>query len=180
MADEPRYVNTKPYIIGFFIFVVLLLLGIRVFYFDEQGNQAVLMEVPCEGMQETYFELQGELVPVSDNLTCDIMRTIGTMETLDVSYENNEQDPWHYYGRMRIRPVDDLWFLVFIARESDDYKPMFSLHHRRGNGWSIIGQFDAVPILEKLGVADSLDMQKLKAIEAQSPVNQYQPEFLNP
>ena len=152
-----------------------LAIGATWLFIDEKGDQGKLAKVDCASMLETDLELQGARVPVSREETCDIIRTIAAMQPNGESNRNDESDPWHYFGRMRVRPADDVWFLVFMAHPSDNFKPIISLRHRRGLGWAIVGQFDAEPVLRKLNLLDRIDMAKLKSEAALTPTDQSTP-----
>jgi hypothetical protein len=154
--------------------IIAAIAGMWVF-FDERGTQSQLAAVDCGGLLPTNFEVQGKAVPVSAQQTCDLMRTVAAMQPNTDRNHNDDDDPWHYLGRMRIRPKDDAWFLVFMARRSENYRPVFSLRHRRGGGWSVIGMFDAAQVLEKLGIAGTIDMAKLKSDSALTPTDQSTP-----
>jgi len=160
--------------------IVFVIVGLAVvvvaglwLYVDERGAQAKLAAVDCVTMLPTTFELQGRNVDVSREKTCEVVRLLAEMPP--VGDAGDAADPWHYFGRMRIRPKDDVWFLIFVARRSDAFHPMLSLRHRRANGWAVIGVFDAVPVLRMLGLEDRIDMEKLAAPAARIPVDQMSP-----
>jgi hypothetical protein len=165
---------SKALVVAFIVVVVGVIVGLR-FYFDEEGEQAKLGDVECSGLLPTVFELQGERVPVNDEQACELMRQIATMQPTGEKHHNDPNDPWHYYGRMRILPKNDAWFLIFNARKSSGFRPEFSLQHRKGVGWTVIGQFDAVPLLKKLGVLERLDTAQLRAPESLVPTDQEKP-----
>lgn len=144
-------------------------------YVDERGTQGRLAAVECAGLLPTVLEVQGKRIPVSREQTCRVLDTIAHMTPIAEGFARPEEDPWHYYGRMRILPKDDAWFLIFIARAGDNYHPLFSLQHRRANGWSVIGQFDALPVLRILGIEGGIDSVKLRSTGALAPVDQNLP-----
>jgi hypothetical protein len=165
---------SKVLVVAFVVVVVGIIIGLR-FYFDEEGEQAKIADVECGGLLPTVFELQGQRVPVDPGQTCELIHQIATMQPTGEKYHNDPNDPWHYYGRMRILPKNDAWFLIFNARQSTGFRPEFSLQHRKGVGWAIVGQFDAVPLLKKLGVLDRLDTAQLRSPEALVPTDQEKP-----
>jgi hypothetical protein len=166
--------KSKILVVTFSVAVVAIVLGLRS-YFDEEGEQEKIGEVPCTGLLPTAFELQEQHVPVNEQQTCELMQLIATMQPTGEKHRNDPGDPWHYYGRMRILPKEDAWFLVFNARASSGFHPEFSLQHRKGVGWAIVGQFDAVPLLRKLGVLDRLDTALLRSPESLVPTDQEKP-----
>jgi hypothetical protein len=145
------------------------------FYFDERGTQEQIAAVDCAALLPTNFEMQGRPVDVTGAQTCEVIRMIAAMTPNGDVNHSDDEDPWHYFGRMRIRPKDDVWFLVFMARRAENYKPVFSLRHRRGGGWSVVGVFDAEPVLRALGVAGTIDMARLKSDSALVPTDQSTP-----
>jgi len=145
------------------------------FHIDQRGDQRRLADIPCRTLLATAFQLQGKPVLVSSSETCELMRTVAGMTPLDGEHGNEPGDPWHYFGRLRISPEDDVWFLVFIARRSENYRPLFSLLHRNGNGWSVVGMFDAAPVLRQLGVDKRIDWEQVKSPAALAPVDQTTP-----
>jgi hypothetical protein len=130
--------------------------------------------VDCAGLWPTAFEMQGQRDSVSRAQTCELVKMIAAMKPTSEHWSSDTSDPWHYFGRMRILPKNDAWFLVFVARRSSGFHPLFSLRHRRGNGWAIVGQFDAEPLLRRLGVLDQLDRAKLMSNESLVPTDEQQ------
>lgn len=142
-------------------------------YLDEQGAQSKLAAIDCATMLPTTFELQGKRVTITPEQTCTLLHTVAAMQPL--ATQSSDDDPPHYFGRMRIRPRNDVWFLIFQAYPSEGFRPTFSLRHRRGNGWAVVGRFDAAPVLRQLGVEGSIDIAKLKSPAARTPVDQMSP-----
>lgn len=160
------------------LIIVVLSVAVLValwFYIDERGTQRQLADVDCAALLPTTFELQGKIEGVARDETCELLRVIAAMEPNGDDNANDAADPWHYFGRLRIRPANDAWFLVFMARRSDNFKPVFSLRHRRGSGWSVVGLFDAKPVLERLGALGRIDMAKLQSDSSLTPVDQMVP-----
>jgi hypothetical protein len=166
--------RSRLLVISFLVVVIAMLFGLR-WYTNERGKQEKLAAVQCDSLLPTVFELQGERVPVSRERTCELMRTISAMQPTADEFHNDSNDPWHYYGRMRILPKNDAWFLIFIARRSSNFRPEFSLQHRRGAGWTVVGQFDAEPVLRMLDAVPRLDTTKLRSSESLTPIDQNQP-----
>jgi hypothetical protein len=157
--------------------IVIILLAVAVLilqrsYLTEEGAERKLATVDCAGLLPTVFELQGRTIPVTREQTCEIARMISTMKPTGEEFGDTIGDPWHYFGRMRILPRDDAWFIVFLARRSNGFTPRFSLRHRRSRGWFIAGQFDAAPLLAKLGV--TYDRALLESDSALEPTDQNQ------
>jgi len=144
-------------------------------YLNERGGQAKLAAIDCAAMLPTTFELQGEPVAVNRDETCELLRMVAAMQPVGGESGDSETDPPHYFGRLRIRPRNDVWFLIFQAYPSEGFRPTFSLRHRRGNGWAIVGRFDAAPVLRLLDAEGGIDMQKLKSPAARTPVDQMTP-----
>ena len=144
-------------------------------FFNERGTQENLAKVDCSDLLSTNFELQGRKVEVSREQTCELMKMVAAMTPNSEHNGSDDDDPWHYFGRLRIRPINDAWFLVFMARRSENFKPVVSLRHRRGGGWSVVGMFDAEPVLRRLGVADAIDMAKLQSDSSLTPTDQSTP-----
>ncbi len=105
----------------------------------------------------------------------EMVRMIAGLTPLEGESANDPANPWHYIGRLRISPENDVWFLIFIARRSEEYRPLLSLLHRNGNGWSVVGMFDAAPVLQKLGVDRRIDWEQVKSPAALTPVDQTTP-----
>lgn len=157
--------------------IVILLLAVAVLllqraYLSDEGAEKSLSAVDCAALLPTRMELQGKPIPVSQEQTCEIIRMISTMKPTGEQFGDTAGNPWHYFGRMRILPPSDAWFLVFVARRSEGFAPRFSLRHRRSRGWYIVGQFDAAPVLAKLGV--SIDRALLESEGALTPTDQNQ------
>jgi len=152
--------------------VLVVMVTLRLTYFAEEGDQKKLASVSCDSLLPTYLELQGVRIPIGADTICSLMREIATMTPTSDEYRNLDDDPWHYYGRLPIFPRNDVWFLVFIARRSSDFKPLFSLHHRKGGGWTVIGQFEAEPVLRRLGVWDRIDWEKLRSAASLKPTDE--------
>ncbi len=145
------------------------------FHIDQRGDQRRLADIPCRTLLATAFQLQGKPVLVSSSETCELMRMIAGLTPLEGESANDPANPWHYIGRLRISPENDVWFLIFIARRSEEYRPLLSLLHRNGNGWSVVGMFDAAPVLQKLGVDRRIDWEQVKSPAALTPVDQTTP-----
>ena len=141
-------------------------------YLTEEGAERKLAAVDCSTLLPTEFELQGRRIPVTREQTCEITRMISTMKPTGEQFGDTAGDSWHYFGRMRILPKNDAWFIVLLARRSNGFAPRFSLRHRRSRGWYIAGQFDASPLLEKLGV--TVDRALLDSDSALVPTDQNQ------
>lgn len=157
--------------------VSVLVVAVLALYVNEHGGQQKLTSIDCGKMLPTTMELQGVRLPVSREQTCDMIEMVAGMQSLDTAGVEESLDPsqWHYFGRMRIRPSDDVWFLVFIAHPAENFRPTFSLRHRKGNGWAIVGRFDAAAVLKQLELNDRIDMEKLKSPAALTPVDQMSP-----
>jgi hypothetical protein len=168
-------VNGSRLIILIFGGTIIATVASMWWFIDERGTQNQLAAIDCARMLPTGFELQGKMIPVSREQTCDLLQMVATMQPDSNHNHSDDDDPWHYFGRIRIRPKDDAWFLVFMARRGENYKPVFSLRHRRGDGWSVIGIFDAEPVLAKLGVAGAIDRAKLASDFALAPTDQTLP-----
>ncbi len=151
---------------------ILLMVVLWATYFRAEGDQKLLAEIRCDSLLPTMVELQGRKYPISRDTICALLRDMAVMTPTGDSYDNREEDPWHYYGRMPIFPENDVWFLVFIARKSSGFKPLFSLHHRRGGGWSVVGQFEAEPVLKKLGMWEKIDRDLLRSPESLTPTDE--------
>ncbi|MEO5931023.1 MAG: hypothetical protein ABIR47_13895 [Candidatus Kapaibacterium sp.] len=145
------------------------------FYVNEQGTQADLAGVECKSLLATSFELQGMPVLMDRDGTCALMRSMAMMQPTTDEFTDDPKDPWHYFGRLRIRPKNDVWFLVFVARRSENFKPLISLRRRNGPGWSVVGQFDAEPVLRQLGVYDRIDWARVKSDSSLVPTDQTTP-----
>lgn len=157
--------------------LAVLVVAVLALYLNERGSQQKLAGIDCGKMLPTTMELQGTRLPVSREQTCDVIEMVADMQPVDMAGEEEKLDPgqWHYFGRMRVRPEDDVWFLVFIAHPAENFRPTFSLRHRKGNGWAIVGRFDAAPILKRLELEGRIDMEKLKSPAALTPVDQMKP-----
>lgn len=159
-----------------FVSVVVLLscgmLYLRFFYFDERGRQASLTEsIDCADVLPSDLEIQGARSIVPATQACSLIKSVGKMPTIVVAPEDST-DPWHYFGRLRIKLNRDVWFLVFRARKSEQYRPRFALRHWKGSGWTIIGDFDAEPVLRMLQLSDKIDPKKLESPESLTPTDQ--------
>jgi len=160
--------------------IAIILLGLalavtaRVFFAGGRDHTE-LARVDCEKIESTAFELQGRRIEVSRGKTCELLRSLAAMTPTADGFETDPADPWHYYGRMRVRPENDAWFLIFVARRSTGFRPELSLQHWRGSGWAVAGQFDAEPVLKLLGVEDSLDRSLLASPASLAPTDQRQP-----
>lgn len=164
--------TSKLLVISMVAAVLVVMVTLRLTYFAEEGEQKKLASVPCDSLLPTYLELQGARIPITADSICPLMREIATMTPTSDEYRNVADDPWHYFGRLPIFPYDDVWFLVFMARRSSDFKPLFSLHHRKGGGWTVIGQFEAEPLLRRLGVWERIDWEKLKSDASLTPTDE--------
>ncbi len=158
-------VNTSKLAVFIIVGVILGSLIIMRFYFFESGTQGELAEIPCAEMLSSTLEILGTSTKVVPEQSCELARSIATMTPTNDRYSNIESDPWHYFGRMSILARDDGWMLIFIARSSSNFIPLFSLQHRRGAGWAIIGQFPAEPVLKRLGVWEKIDWNRVKGDE---------------
>jgi hypothetical protein len=150
------------------VVAVAVLVGLH--YFTHQaGTQRRLAEISCRKLRATSFELQGHPILTNTDETCELTRMIAGMTPLADEYHSDPRDPWHYFGRLRILPEDDAWFLIFMAKSSENYRPVFALLHRNGPGWSVIGLFDAAPLLSRLGVTDRIDWDRVRSSESLAP-----------
>lgn len=158
---------------------VLIIVGLSIamavaarVYYNQSGTQRDLASLDCRVLLPTAFEFQKNRVMMGNEQTCELARTLATLEPNGVSLVEEEGDPWHYFGRLRLRTNDDVWFLVFIARRSNDYRPIFSLRRQRGTGWAVVGQFDAEPVLRHLGLYDRIDHAWLRSDSSLVPTDQ--------
>lgn len=126
------------------------------------GTQADLKQIDCYAMFPTIADIQSQKFEISQEQTCKIINMIANMKPVDMPYKADETDPWHYFGRIRISPQKSVWFIIFMAKKSNGYKPVFSLQRRRGSGWGVVGQFDARNVLTTLGWNNKIDLKKLE------------------
>jgi hypothetical protein len=154
------------------IFLALIVLGGLSKFFNQQETQSDLAKIDCSTLLPTNLDFQGNAMLVPRSLSCELLGYVATMQTNDVDVHDQPDDPWRYFGRLRIRPKNDVWFLVFMTRRSLSYKPIFSLRRQRGYGWSVVGTFDAAPIFGKLGIDSLVDMKRLMSDSALIPTDQ--------
>ena len=151
------------------------MLYLRFFYFDERGRQeSLIADVNCADVLPSDLELQGKHETLSAAKACSILKSIGKMSTLQTQVEDTA-NPWRYFGRARIKLNRDVWFIVFRARKMDGYKPQFALRHWKGSGWTIIGDFDAMPLLIQLTTSYEPDIKFLESPESLIPTDQSEP-----
>jgi hypothetical protein len=130
-------------------------------YVTSGAGREALATIDCARMRPTIAELQGARLELDQARVCAAMRELASATPIADGFEIDERDPWHYIARVRLQPVEDAWFLVFVARRSTGFRPEISLRHRRGAGWAIVGQFDGAPTLRRLGLLDRIDRAKL-------------------
>lgn len=116
---------SKILVIGIIGLGVIVSLLVNNFLVGAKGTQSEMNEIDCYSLAETSFEFQGNVIKVSEEQTCKLIKMITEMKPVNENYSSEKDDPWHYYGRLRIRPKNSVWFLIFIAKKSKNYKPIF-------------------------------------------------------
>lgn len=159
--------------------LVIVALGIAIslfarWYVSSGSGPESLASLDCATLQPTLGELQGVRVEIDRDDVCIALRELATAIPIADGFDERVDDPWHYIGRARVQPEQEAWFLVFVARRSTGFRPELSLRHRRGAGWAIVGQYDGVAVLERLGWLERIDSAKLASPGAREVRDQRQ------
>lgn len=158
-------------VVGIVVLALLVVGGLSI-YFNLKETQGDLAEIDCTTLLPTNLDFQGRATLVPQTLICELLTELAKMQPNGLDPHDLPDDPWRYFGRLRIRPTKDVWFLVFMTRRSLNYKPIFSLRRQRGYGWSVVGTFDAAPLFGKLGLDSLVDMKRLMSDSALIPTDQ--------